>query len=124
MDFDKKEYIKNKSWEHSSGLLNGETAVKQCQLCEKRKYSVEFLDVPEYVDGKIPVCTSCFKKAAKKTAVYVIIQEDLKVRICRKCERERPLEMFLEIGKDNDLTAVCQSCRSSVEKKLEDTESP
>ena len=109
--FDKMKYIKQRQWENDDRLLDADTAVKRCQCCGERKYSVEFPNVYEYEDGKLPVCFRCFTK--KKTAELAvgIVAENSKIRICRKCDTGYPMENFVQVRVGFwDVSNVCQDC--------------
>lgn len=111
MEFTKGGYIKTAVWDGDDYLVQPDTAVKRCRCCGKLKYSVEFINIPELMDGKLPVCLKCYRSRKYKTAVSDIISRLPQTRECRKCEQERPLSLFSQYNaKYNRLDNVCDNC--------------
>lgn len=111
--FNKQDYIKSKSWELDSSLLNPDTATKSCAFCHDKKYTVEFADVPEFEDGKLPVCTQCLRSlrilrnGVKPTDV---IDGREKRRKCVTCDTVKQITAFSYHKSRNNLSNKCKEC--------------
>lgn len=112
--FTKSDYLKTDVWVGNDYLVQPETAVKRCSCCGILQYTVEFPNVPELIDGKLPVCITCFKSRKRADMVNGIINRIDETRACKKCGEERRLESFMSYRKKyNDFDGKCSSCRPS-----------
>jgi hypothetical protein len=113
--FDKTDYIKKELWKDNEYLIDAGTAIKTCLCCESKRYSSEFAGVPEYIDGKFPVCSQCFVGKETSERAAEIVKENLEIRICRKCDTGFPITDF--IGKHFNIMEIPGVCRNCTGKK-------
>jgi hypothetical protein len=111
MLFDKKKYIKSGEWEGNEYLVQPDTAVKRCSCCQTYRYSVEFCNLPEVVDGKMPICMFCYRSRNLADVAEGILEGISETRVCNKCEKELPLVEFRSYRKkENKMGNTCRSC--------------
>lgn len=112
--FTKDGYLKTEIWLGNEYLVQPETATKRCVCCGVLQYTVEFPNVPELVDGKLPVCITCFRSRKQAGVVSGIIDGIDETRTCKKCREDKPLASFMSYRKKyNDFDRRCDSCRPS-----------
>lgn len=112
--FTKDSYLKTEFWVNNDYLVQPETATKRCSCCGVLQYTVEFPNVPELIDGKLPVCITCFRSRKRSGIVDGIVNILDETRICKKCGEEKPLVLFMSYRKKyNDFDGRCDTCRPS-----------
>lgn len=110
-EFNKKNYIRSGLWMDDDYLVQPETAVKRCRCCGKLFYTADFINIPEIVDGKMPVCIWCYRSRKLSDTVQGIMDGRAEVRMCRKCEMEKPISQFTSYdGRYNKMKDTCQDC--------------
>jgi hypothetical protein len=115
---DKQTYISNNAWKGNPFLIQPETAVKKCQCCEENKYSSEFPDYDHklFLDGKLPVCITCFRMSddagrnmVKLTGITIA---------CKACGVFQTLDRYSYSKPTNTLRTACRACGSKVFKRI------
>jgi hypothetical protein len=125
--FNQKEYIQSKQWEQNGQLVIPSSTTKICNCCGKSKYTIEFIDLDnwdEFVDGKMPVCTDCYKakNGSKRSKVEECLNTYTTVQICSTCEKELKLHYFKYDKTRNGIQKVCALCTIELFKTIKFTE--
>lgn len=108
--FNKDEYIKSEPWNLDPSLVNPDTATKSCSYCFDIKFTVEFANVPEFTDGKLPICTQCLKSRSKGVSALDVIEDTQITRECRKCHLVKAISSFSHHKAGNVLHHTCKAC--------------
>ena len=120
--FSKDIYIKKGLYENEY-MVNPQSGVKRCRCCDKLFYSVEFINLPEMIDGKMPVCIKCYRSKVLAERADGIMQGLPEVRNCRKCEIDRPISEFRNYSKrTNAMNNICQECSPARPRWWEENE--
>jgi protein-arginine kinase activator protein McsA len=108
--FDVGKYSEKKQWKNDEYLVNGDEGFKKCFFCQEIKYTVEFPNVLEYEDGKLPLCVECFKKEKNQDEIKSFFSINPVRRGCKECEIEKELSEFSYTKTRNGLNEKCKSC--------------
>jgi protein-arginine kinase activator protein McsA len=108
--FDIDKYKEQKKWKVDEYLVNGDEGFKKCSLCQGIKYTVEFPNVLEYEDGKLPVCQECYNKAKNQDEIKSFFSTNPVRRGCKECKIEKELSEFSYTKTRNGLNEKCKSC--------------
>jgi sulfur relay (sulfurtransferase) complex TusBCD TusD component (DsrE family) len=88
--------------------------IKTCITCKKEKSSYEFNRLTVNKDGLCNYCRDCFKASRKKSTketIKSITQNQLSVKICRKCSTEKSVSEFKKTTKSSDgHYHICNTC--------------
>jgi len=108
--FNKADYLKSGVFDGNDYLVQPD-GVKRCACCDELFYSVEFVNWPELVDGKMPVCIKCWRGKIVADKVERILSGVLETRICRKCGTEMSVALFPGYSKRSNTTGdKCPDC--------------
>lgn len=122
--FNKILYTKSDVWDGDKYLVQPSSAVKACRCCGESFYSVEFPNVPEAIDGKLPVCLKCFRSRKSANIVSGILADMSETRICRKCNSVKHITDYLSYrSRANDFDNRCSDCRPAAKAWWDDVES-
>ena len=96
--------------------VNPTTGTKVCQVCDTDKFTVEFADIPEAIDGKLPVCTECYKSRSKSDWASTMVDSANIARECRKCRSTKSITAFSYHKSKNNFSDTCQKCTPAAPK--------
>lgn len=115
---DKQAYIISQAWIQNPFLVIppntaasvSASAHKKCQCCKKVKFTVEFPDYEneQLLDGKLPVCTKCFKMA--NNAGRRIVELTGIEYMCKVCGVLQTLDRYSYAKPKNTLKTACVTC--------------
>lgn len=109
--FNKSDYLQSQVWLEDKYLVHP-NGTKLCTVCNKLQYTVEFINYPEFVDGKLPVCNGCFGTTAFSAILGAsLIQDAGFTKKCVKCDVERPLEQMRMGFKSGEVLNKCIECK-------------
>lgn len=126
----KQAYLESGEWKGNPYLVQPD-GTKRCSSCEQQQaqlqaktqslrvqkklaaiipnqYSTWFYNAPEFVDGKLPICCTCWDAWSKREAR---LQTGV-LRKCKGCKKQKPIYQFNGNSTTNDLNHYCRSCKS------------
>lgn len=118
--FDKRTYLQNKSWLQDKYLVTpyGTTATKICKCCDTNLFTCEFVDYPEAIDGKLPVCVDCLRSRKNGTLARSMVDDTGFTQKCAKCAGEKRLGEFVMSFSRNFVTNKCLDCETEKLKEV------
>ena len=110
-----KEYLEDEVYKKSEYLTQPD-GTKICVFCNAKRFTREFYstEIEEFPDGKVPVCTDCWKKRHDGED---IIKDYNLLRVCRKCEQKKNIIEYTTDTRNNSLGYCCNSCLRRVTKR-------
>lgn len=119
--FDKLNYIYQAEWMGNDYLIQPESAAKRCVTCRKVKFTIEFIDYddPKFIDGKIPVCLTCFRSnsPSKRLKVETALRVHGIQKCCLKCAVLRDLTDYAYNKRNFGLKNNCRHCVGGIKRK-------
>lgn len=114
----KQAYITSQAWlknpflviPPNSAASISASAHKKCQCCKKVKFTSEFPDYEneQLLDGKLPVCTKCFKMA--DNSGRRIVELTGIESMCKVCGVLQTLDRYSYEKRKNTLKTACMTC--------------